>query len=107
MAAAVVQAPQPEGNSEASAVRALVDCIKKEETVVTVNLDERIQVSLTVLCNCGLSLQAFSIAPQGNYIARTTKFMLPRGKTCKCACLHESERAESKGSKAFSVDQSS
>ena len=48
MAAAVVQAPQSEGNSEASAVRALVDCIKKEETVVTVNLDERIQVSLTV-----------------------------------------------------------
>ena len=29
--------------SEKGAVRALVDCIKKEETTVVVNLDERIQ----------------------------------------------------------------
>jgi hypothetical protein len=47
----------PDERSEKGAVRALVDCIKKEETTVVVNLDERIQACLLVyhahvVCSC-------------------------------------------------------
>ena len=50
-------ASTPDERSEKGAVRALVDCIKKEETTVVVNLDERIQACLLVyhahvVCSC-------------------------------------------------------
>ena len=48
MVAAVRAAPAAQ-SSEGNAVRALVDVIRREETAVTVNLDDRIQVCLLII----------------------------------------------------------
>ena len=101
MAAAVVQAPQPECNSEASAVRALVDCIKKEETVVTVNLDERIQVSLTVHCNCGLSLTRFPLHYKAITLRGLPSSCYPEAKPANALASMKAKEQKAKVAKPF------
>ena len=79
----------PVERTDAGAVRALVDVIKKEETAVVVNLDERIQACIQLFHGNAhvLPLQFLS----GDDIAGHASIMLSRGRAVEQAGDEQSQ----------------
>ena len=107
MAAAVNGAPmpsQPSERTDADAIRALVDVIKKEEITVVVNLDAKIQVRLGSK-PCIATTIKVSLRVSGDDAARFAQQLLPRSRAFKQTGFGTCQRDKSQGGKAVSVRQ--